>query len=70
MRVPGFQLLDMSGPAAVFQTVGKQARTAAGPAYAVHVVSEPPAGFDSRFPSKLGAAPNSAGFDARDTPNM
>ena len=33
-------MLDMSGPAAVFQTAGKQARTAAGPAYAVHVVSE------------------------------
>ena len=40
LLVPGFQLLDMSGPAAVFQTAGKQARTTAGPAYAVHVVSE------------------------------
>ena len=40
LLVPDFQLLDMSGPAAVFQTAGKQARTAAGPAYAVHVVSE------------------------------
>lgn len=30
----------MSGPAAVFQTAGKQARTTAGPAHAVHVVSE------------------------------
>ncbi|MEN4921986.1 GlxA family transcriptional regulator [Achromobacter spanius] len=40
LLVPDFQLLDMSGPAAVFQTAGKQARTVAGPAYAVHVVSE------------------------------
>ena len=40
LLVPDFQLLDMSGPAAVFQTAGKQAGTAAGPAYAVHVVSE------------------------------
>ena len=40
LLVPDFQLLDMSGPAAVFQTAGRFAQTAAGPAYAVHVVSE------------------------------
>ncbi|WP_063584646.1 GlxA family transcriptional regulator [Achromobacter ruhlandii] len=40
LLVPDFQLLDMSGPAAVFQTAGRFARTTAGPAYAVHVVSE------------------------------
>jgi|GEM_PF-3852887 len=40
LLVPDFQLLDMSGPAAVFQTAGRFARTAAGPAYRVHVVSE------------------------------
>ncbi|WP_063579918.1 GlxA family transcriptional regulator [Achromobacter ruhlandii] len=40
LLVADFQLLDMSGPAAVFQTAGRFARTTAGPAYAVHVVSE------------------------------
>ena len=40
LLVPDFQLLDLSGPAVVFQTAGRFAQTAAGPAYAVHVVSE------------------------------
>lgn len=40
LLVPNFQLLDMSGPAAVFQTAAAEARTAAGPAYTVQVVSE------------------------------
>lgn len=40
LLVPDFQLLDLSGPAAVFQTAGRFAQNAAGPAYAVHVVSE------------------------------
>lgn len=40
LLVPDFQLLDMSGPAAVFQTAGKLVGTVADPAYAVQVVSE------------------------------
>ena len=37
LLVPDFQLLDMSGPATVFQTAGALARTAGGPAYTVPV---------------------------------
>ncbi|WP_054487968.1 GlxA family transcriptional regulator, partial [Achromobacter sp. 2789STDY5608621] len=40
LLVPDFQLLDMSGPAAVFQTAGSLARRAGAPAYAVQAVSE------------------------------
>ncbi|MBB1626717.1 GlxA family transcriptional regulator [Achromobacter sp. UMC71] len=40
LLVPNFQLLDMSGPAAVFQIAGAEAPTATGPAYTVQVVSE------------------------------
>ncbi len=40
LLVPDFQLLDLSGPAAVFQIAGAEAATATGPAYTVQVVSE------------------------------
>lgn len=62
LLVPDFQLLDMSGPAAVFQTAGSLARRAGAPAYAVQVVSE--AGGEVRSSSGIGVmtAPWGAGL--------